>query len=284
MAVSNSHKFGQIVGDVLESAIEIELKKFAKKNKLYLDKKGKRKARKGKKVSWVDINGNKHDLDFVIERGGTENKVGVPIAFIETAWRRYTKHSRNKAQEIQSAIRPLYEKHNASSPFIGVILAGEFTQGALDQLKSLNFVVLHFSYDNVVKVFSKYGIDASSEENTTENQFQVKIKAWRKLSDKNAVAKELLKIHKSDMASFISKLSDSISRYVVKIHIVPLFGSEKVINTVKDAISFIEKYTEGDQNTSFVRYEIQIRYNTGDRIEGAFIKKNDAVEFLRRFL
>ena len=34
------------------------LNKFAKKHKLYLDKKGDRKARKGKKVSWTDGNSN----------------------------------------------------------------------------------------------------------------------------------------------------------------------------------------------------------------------------------
>ena len=109
MAESHSHKFGQIIGDLLEIAIQPHLEKFARKNKLFLDKKGIRKARPGKKVTWTDNNGNKHDLDFVIERGGAASKIGIPVAFIESAWRRYTKHSRNKAQEIQSAIIPLIE-------------------------------------------------------------------------------------------------------------------------------------------------------------------------------
>jgi hypothetical protein len=74
MAESLSHKFGQIIGDLLELALQPNLEKFAKKHKLYLDKLGTRKARTGKKVTWKDENGNKHDLDFVIERGGTENK------------------------------------------------------------------------------------------------------------------------------------------------------------------------------------------------------------------
>lgn len=85
MAESPAHKFGQIIGDLLELALEPHLQKFARKHKLYLDKKGKRKARSGKKVSWTDTNGNKHDLDFVLERGGTENKIGTPVAFIESA-------------------------------------------------------------------------------------------------------------------------------------------------------------------------------------------------------
>jgi len=97
MAKSPAHKWGQIIGDFLEFTFDKELSKFAKKHKLFLDQKGERKARKGKKVSWIDSFGNAHDLDFVLERNGTKEKIGAPVAFIESAWRRYTKHSRNKA-------------------------------------------------------------------------------------------------------------------------------------------------------------------------------------------
>jgi len=164
MAESLSHKFGQIIGDLLELAIQPNLEKFAKEQGLYLDKKGERVTRKGKKLTWADLKENKHDLDFVLERGGTPDKLGVPVAFIETAWRRYTKHSRNKAQEIQGAIIPLSEKFKSSSPFLGVVLAGVFTQGALTQLRSLGFSVLYFSYETVIKAFAKFGINASFEE------------------------------------------------------------------------------------------------------------------------
>ncbi len=164
MAESLSHKFGQIVGDLLELAIEPHLRKFAKQNKLFLDKKGIRLTRKGKKLSWTDGKENVHDLDFVLERSGTNETLGVPVAFIETAWRRYTKHSRNKAQEIQGAILPLAEKYKNSSPFLGVVLAGEFTSGALKQLKSSGFWVLYFSYDTVINAFRKFKINADFDQ------------------------------------------------------------------------------------------------------------------------
>ena len=105
MAESPSHKFGQIIGNLLESVIEPFLSEFAKEKHLYLDyQKNPRKARKGKKVTWEDPYGNVHDLDYVLEMDGTDTMTGTPVAFIEVAWRRYTKHSRNKAQEIQGAI------------------------------------------------------------------------------------------------------------------------------------------------------------------------------------
>src|SRR3989337_2854442 len=153
MAESLAHTFGQIIGNILEAAVEPGLRKFAAEHDLYLDQKGKRSARKGKKATWTDLYGNAHDLDFVLERGGTDKTIGTPVAFIETAWRRYTKHSRNKAQEIQGAIHVLALTHKYSCPFTGAILAGVFTEGALTQLKSLGFHILYFPYNSIVEAF-----------------------------------------------------------------------------------------------------------------------------------
>lgn len=99
MADSPSHKLGQIIGNVLQEAIESPIRQLAAKHSLYIDRAGPRPCRSGKKVSWEDRFGNSHDLDYVVERGGSDDKRGTPLAFVEVAWRRYTKHSRNKAQE-----------------------------------------------------------------------------------------------------------------------------------------------------------------------------------------
>ena len=98
MAQSPAHRFGQLIGEVLEVAIRGPLEDLCRRHGLYLDSKHPRAARKGlNKVAWKDLQGNTHDLDYVIELGGTEESLGIPKAFIEIAWRRYTKHSRNKA-------------------------------------------------------------------------------------------------------------------------------------------------------------------------------------------
>lgn len=284
MAESLSHKFGQIIGDLLELAIEPHLQKFAKKNKLFLDKKGERKARSGKKVSWTDSKANKHDLDFVLERGGTVNKTGVPIAFIEVAWRRYTKHSRNKAQEIQGAIIPLTEKYKSSSPFVGVVLAGEFTGGSLNQLKSLGFGVLYFPYETVVKAFGKFGINAASDERTEEKEFRKKIDSWNELSNKSDVAKELLKLNKKNVNEFFISLSSSVSRFIERIIILPLHGQESSLTNISEAIDFIKKYSEDKPKQPLIKYEIIIKYNNTDKIEASFVDKKDAIVFLETYL
>src|SRR4051794_33926710 len=214
MAESPAHRFGQIIGEVLEAAIIPLLAKFAEQHGLYLDQKGKRPCRPGLKCTWLDLNKNTHDLDFVLERGGTPQKRGIPAAFIETAWRRYTKHSRNKAQEIQGAITPLAETYKNARPFIGVILAGEFTEGALKQLRSLGFSVLYFSYHSVVRAFIDHGIDASFEEDTPDAVFQEKINAYKALTTQKraALARSLLRTQKAEVEKFMETLEKVVSR------------------------------------------------------------------------
>ena len=175
MAVSYSHKFGQIIGDSLELAVEPFLRDFSQRNTLYLDVKGPRAARSGLKLTWEDINSNRHDLDFVLERNGTNSKIGDPVAFIECAWRRYTKHSKNKAQEIQGAIMPLFEKYKKYYPFLGVILAGEFTSTSLTQLQSLGFSILFITYDKIIEAYKTIGIDAYFDEETEEDHLHTQV-------------------------------------------------------------------------------------------------------------
>ena len=285
MAESPAHRFGQIVGEVLEAAIAPLLAEFAGKHGLYLDKQGERVCRPGKRCTWLDLNKNKHDLDFVLERGGSTDELGIPAAFIETARRRYTKHSRNKAQEIQGAIVPLAETYKNASPFIGVVLAGVFTEGALAQLRSLGFCVLHFSYESVISAFKDYRIDAAFDEETTDAEFKKKVAAYDALPGEKrmALARALLHKQKADAEDFMDALEKVVSRQIDRITILPLHGSATELPNVEDAIKFIQGYTEKGGRQPIQRYEIRIRYNNGDSVEATFHDKRDAVAFLRTY-
>ena len=283
MAKSPAHKWGQIIGDFLEEVFASELSKFAQKHNLYLDIHGERPARSGKKVSWIDSFENSHDLDFVLERNGSRSKIGEPVAFIESAWRRYTKHSRNKAQEIQGAVLPLVATHKNFAPFMGVILAGEFTGGALTQLKSLGFHVLYFPYDLILQAFKKYGIDASTEENTTEKDFLDKIERWEKFDKKKNLARFLLKLNKQEVDTFFESLEKAVSRFIESISILPLHGASNTLTTVEEAIDFIETYQNENGSLPVLKYEIVVRYNNKDKVEGIFNSKESAIEFLESY-
>lgn len=283
MALSPSHRFGQIIGDVLEEATLPLLQRFANEHGLYLDKKGDRPCRSGQKCSWKDLNGNTHDLDYVLERDGTPQKVGTPVAFIEAAWRRYTKHSRNKAQEIQGAIGPLLETYRNAGPFPGVILAGIFTEGALTQLRSLGFTVLYFPYQSVVEVFRRLGIDAAFDEDTPDAELQRKVDAFEQLpaARRRELADALLEAHRADVRHFIKALTAAVSRRIERILVLPLHGKKYEVSTVDDAVKLIQQYDGKADNADYVRYEIIIRYSNGDKIEATFHDKESAIKYLR---
>lgn len=285
MAISPSHKFGQIIGDALEAAILPVLMDFAKQYGLYLDRKGQRACRKGLKCSWTDLHGNTHDLDFVLERGGTEFEKGTPVAFIETAWRRYTKHSRNKAQEIQGAIEPLAETYKHAGPFKGTVLAGVFTEGALEQLRSLGFTVLFFPYETVISAFKHVGIDAFFDENTPDMDCQNKVDQWNNLSDadREKAPKALLEGNQAGLKNFMASLTANVVRQIDRILILPLHGKKYEVMTIDDAVKLIESYSESVEVSHFERYEIQIRFSNANEIIGRFNDKPSAIEFLRTY-
>jgi len=284
MAVSFSHKFGQIIGDLLELAIQPHLEKFAKKNKLFLDKKGKRKARTGLKVSWSDGKGNKHDLDFVLERGGTENKIGQPVAFVESAWRRGTRHSKNKVQEIQAAINPIVLHNKSTICFKGAVLGGDFTNSSMSQLLSDGFAVLYFPTELFVKAFKKYNLDILSDDETEEAEFKTRILAWENFQKKEELCKALLNLNKTAANEFFASFSKSVSRFIERIIILPLHGQEAISNSITEAIDFLQDYSENKSKLQLSKYEIIIRYNNGDKIEASFKDKNDTISFLEKYL
>jgi hypothetical protein len=283
MAQSPAHKFGQLIGDLLEEAVAPLLEAFAQKHDLYLDMKGPRAARGGKKkISWVDLYGNTHDLDFVLEQGGTPKGIGTPVAFIETAWRRYTKHSRNKAQEIQGAILPLAAAHQRAAPFIGVILAGDYTEGAVNQLKSLGFSVLHFPYGQTVKVFAAAGIDAHFDEDTPDREVKKKVATFEKLSlpQRKQLAEALLQAAAEKVRDFTAALERSATRQIDRILVLPLHGDPTECRSATEAIEFIRGYGTKPPPRTFVRYEIDILFNNKARIQAQFPDSDQAVAFL----
>lgn len=287
MAESFSHKWGQMLGNLIQEFIRETLQEVADQHGLYLDYQRKRACRSSKKVSWEDRYGNSHDLDYVLERGGTEATRGLPAAFIETAWRRYTKHSRNKAQEIEGALIPLAETYNHLNPFLGAILAGVFTQGAIDQLKSKGFKILALEYDSIVTAFASAGINSSFDEKTPEVEFQTKIAQWNNLSTQDIanIKEQLLSLEKVKIDNFIATLEQSFSRRVQGVTVIVLHGLAQQNITIENAVEYIQNYpnTQPTPAPAF-KYEIDIRYNNGDIIHAIFQQKAEAIKFLITFV
>ncbi len=284
MAESPSHKFGQIIGNLLEAVMEPFLADFANEKHLYLDhQKNSRKARKGKKVTWKDPYGNVHDLDYVLEKGGSDTIMGTPVAFIEVAWRRYTKHSRNKAQEIQGAILPLAERFKWSNPFLGAVLAGVFTEGSLEQLRSLGFHVLYFPYDTLVAAFAEEGIDIAFDETTPDAVFRRCVQKIDAISRQKMerIKNYLVEANQEKISAFMTSLGQRLDRMVEKVIIIPLYGRSNEFVTIDDAIRFLDQHRIYEGSGDFRKYEVLITFSNGDRVEGSFRDKDKVREFLQ---
>lgn len=284
MAVSESHTWGQIIGNLFQDCVREMLAGVATEFGLYLDYEHERVARNGnKRVGWKDKYGNTHFLDYVLERGGSEEQVGSPAAFIEAAWRNYTKHSKAKAQEIEGAVIPLCDTYSYMHPFRGAILSGDFTDSSLQQLRSREFKLVYVPTDDVVAAFKQFGIDAAFGEDTPEEELNNKIGAFRTLTDeqRESIKREIVASHKAEFDSFIADLRKTLSRQIEAVIVTAFHGRPAELTTVADAVAFISGYPEdraGDAPVS--KYHILVRYSNGDRVEAEYSNKTLAVTFL----
>ena len=285
MAKSESHTLGEFIGTFFEDLMKKPVMEFAKKNNLYFDTYGERTARPSKKLTWTDVNGSKHDLDFVLEKDGTDETIGTPVAFIELAWRRYTKHSKNKVQEISGALNPICKQYDLIKPFKGAILCGHFTDNALEQLEKDGFSVLYIPFDKLVEAFKKHGFDIDFDEDTTESEFKKKNAQLKKRANQpllQNVREELLNSCSNEIKGFIRSLESSYNRKIKTISILPLHGKRMEVADISSAISFIRGYSALPDDNVLEYIEIIVRYNNESMIQCRFKEKQEVIDFLNR--
>ena len=284
MAYSHAHTLGELIGIFFEDAMKVPISEFATSRSLYFDTSGPRNTRTGKKVTWVDVDGNRHDLDYVIERGGTDSVIGEPVAFIELAWRRYTKHSKNKAQEIYGAVNPIAQKFARIHPFKGAILSGDFTITSIDQLQSQGFSVLYIPFQRIVSAFADHGLDIYFDEHTSENRLGRIITQWKNTPEAifAEVRKSLYASCEGEIREFINSLHVSVDRKVRSVQVVPLYGNSIELASIADAIDFVRAIADKRaESRKLHTIEVVVLYDNGTRIEGRFVCRSDAVDFLR---
>lgn len=285
MATSPSHQLGEAIGDFFEFAIIQYLNPIVSRKGYYLDHRHPRPARDNKReVIGVDYNGNKHKLDIVVEKNGSETKLGTPKAFIEMAWRRYVKHSKNKVQEIAGAILPLIKTHEKNMPFYAAVLAGEFTDNALVQLRSQGFYVLHFNYAEICSLFETVGLSIHWEENTSDSALQNIVDSFLALDDtqKHRLLRTFFHTYKDRLKALADALCESLNTTISEVVVVPIHGIAQILDTISDAVRFIIDYDE-NKSAPILRYEIIVKYNNGEEYTMKCNNKSKAIQFLNQY-
>lgn len=285
MADSPSHKLGEYIGDFFEDSIVKYLSAQIPKD-YYLDYRHERIARNGgKEVIGIDKDGNKHKLDIVIERNGSEREKGIIKAFIEMAWRRYKKHSKNKVQEISGAIIPLINTYAREMPFYAAILSGEFTENSIKQLESQGFYVLYFTYDEMCTVFESINVSIHWGEKTSEDYLQGIIDQMPEKNSSNYVALQtaFLNQQHEKLQGLTDALLTSLNQKVTEIVVSPLHGTQNILYSINDALTYINAYDENN-TVPILRYEITVKYNTGVEYTMKCPDKKMAIQFLNGYI
>jgi hypothetical protein len=286
MSAAPGHLLGQHIGSILEAALKPVLLEMSDKYDLFLDTYGPRPGvRAGSKVSWSDSLGNSHDLDFVIERGGTPTVRGNPAVFLEAAWRRYGKHSKAKAQEIQGAVLPVLAAWSNVGPVPAAVVAGEWTRPALQQMVSSGFSVLHLNFTATVSAFAEFGVDIRGRDGTDDAFWEAQTTRLETLGvdGRAQIAARLYSNCSAEIDAFIDVLVKRVIRQVARVEITPLHGNVLTYLDVNSAVEALSSYRTPSISDPFVRFEIRVHYSNGDRIEAEFARADDAVRFLETF-
>jgi len=144
---------------------------------------------------------------------------------------------------------------------------------------------LFFPYRSIADAFRAVGVDAEFAEDTPEKEFRKKISRWNALSKKGkrSVAETLVWKHRGDIADFFRALDKTVTRRIERVVVIPLHGRETEYSSVVEAIAFLSSYESVSVQGRAYKYEIQIRYNSGDKITAEFTEKLAAVDFLEKY-
>ena len=175
------------------------------------------------------------------------------------------------------------ERYHDSHPFLGVVLAGEFTEPSIEQFKSHGFNVIHCSYETVLQAFASEGVDVSSEEDSSDGELQRKVDAYGSLGiiQRDRIAAQIRDRHRKQFGNFFDRLRGSLTRRVDYVFVLPLFGTPRRFESIYDAVDYITSHDPSLPAAEFVKYELDVRYSNGDEIRGIFHDKRKAIEFLR---
>jgi hypothetical protein len=214
-----------------------------------------------------------------------EAKQGQPIAFIELAWRRYTKHSRNKSGEIEGSLLHLRDTYK-SCRFVGALLAGEYSEGGLRQLLSHQIAVLHVPFEKIAATFRTKGVDLSYPEHASDATKRQVISRWEALSERQLEGiKHALHIAiNEDLQKFLDALEAAISRAIDSVRILSPYGEEIFCRSVAEGIELLKRYEPFiSDRLEHCKYEVDVRFKNGSKVEGIFMMKEEALEFLGLF-
>lgn len=193
-----------------------------------------------KDIFLYDLDGIQHNIDGIIT-----NESMQPLVLLESKYIRYKKHNRDKGSWIcntHTALRKRYKSIRASI----AILAGSWSKTSLAMIESADVAVFLISFDVIVDILKKYGVDF----NWDEKDRTTPVAAWYnydKLSEKQKmnIAKKMADLIKDKLLDLLRDILDDTKPRTIKklsVEVLSSWGetSRESFDKKEDAIKYLE--------------------------------------------
>lgn len=268
---SSGHKLGQLIGDWFEKFFVLPLlTKVSEELDLYLDNRFIDRPARGEKIIWPDADGNEVDYDFVLELNGSETEKGIPVAFIESCWRRGTRHSKDKARDDSGKLRPMRATY-PTARFLGMVVSGNFTAPARELVRSQEIDLFYIPKETIVKAFLENGLGMDYPDTAPEEEkrrIATQFEAGFTTENETAVAKSLIRLMgKAVVESYVDRVKSKLGALPQEIRFILRHDSPPVIfGSIAEATEFLRNpaFQMDDPTESYV---YQVVYSDGSEFE-----------------
>lgn len=269
--VSAGHKLGQLIGDWFEHYFVLPLLlRVSEDLSLYLHNRFLASPERPIRTDWKDENGNIVDYDFVLELSESLVQKGAPVGFIESCWRRGSRHSKDKVRDDSGKLLPMRSSY-PTARFLGMIVAGSFTEPSRDFVRSRSIDLFYVPKDKIIDSFSINHLIVDYADTLTEQEKrQIALDFESAFNDQLAqdVANTLVSlIGVAAVNSYVNRVHAALSALPQEIRIILRNEFPPVVfENAKEVSSFLKKPLF-PQTSSSDSYVYQITYNDGTEFE-----------------
>ncbi len=280
---SAGHRLGQVVGDWWETQVMYPLlKEVATSLNLFLDNRVVQRSCRNDKVQWADVEGNFVDYDYVLELNGSADSKGIPVAFLESFWRRGARHSKDKARDDTNKLLPMRDTY-PTARFLAIAACGEFTEPAREYVRSRNVELFFISKEKIIEAFSSIGATIDYPDSLPEPKKRELVRDLESkftLANQKLAAVNLRKFAgQNTFNSFKQKIHSSLTSTPQEIRIYSLarFGPI-VFNSIESASDFLSKPNPTfPANSKIAQYEYEVTFSDGSEFSREIRNFNDVV-------
>ncbi|MHB1424937.1 MAG: hypothetical protein ACYC3I_17330 [Gemmataceae bacterium] len=189
------------------------------------------------------MEGNEVDYDFVMELDGTDEKLGIPVAFFECFWRRGKRHSKDKARDDTGKLLPMRDVH-PTARFLGIVAGGDFTAPARVLVQNRQIDLFYIPKAKIVSAFEKHALGIEYTDKLPEAEKAKLADAFMhglNKKKKHQVATTLQElVGEVSLDSYVARIRGALGALPQEIRIIAQRQSKpEVFETIAEATAFL---------------------------------------------